>query len=187
MKKSELVFVICGIILMFWSCSTPKHQYKAFNFKNLDKQDRRLQNMSNWAIRKALKESDTLYLYGVTFNEWRVLWYHTDAVIHSCIIYPNRIKWQNPIEAKNITVDSVSINKTFVSSFYKNVPCFEDDLDGEFVYMILDKEVLFSSINLECLFAHDFPSGSITYKLKYDLSRLFMGSDTIIMTPSPLN
>lgn len=187
MMKHKIILASCCVALMFIGCSQPNHLHNTFTYKNLDIQEHCLQNKLNRAIRKALQESDTIYVYGITFNSWELLWYHKGAVIHSCLIYPNRVKWQNPIEAKNINVDSVSINKTFVSSFYTDVPCFEDDLDGEFVYIIFDKEVLFSSINLECLFTHDFPSESIAYKLKYDLSKLLMGNDTIKMAPHHLN
>lgn len=185
MKKSELVLLICGITMMFWSCSTPRYQYKAFNFKNLDKQDRRLQNMSNRAIRKALKESDTVYLYGVTFSDWEVLWYHKNEFIHSCIIYPKRIKWQNPVMANNIIVNRDSIKKTFTASLFKDVLCFEDDLDGEFLYMFVDEDVLFSCINLQCLLTHEFSAGSFAYKLQYDLSKVFMNNDSTTLCPPP--
>lgn len=185
MKKRELLLVIICIAIMFGSCSTSRHQHKAFNFKNLDMQERRLQSKSNWAIRKASKESDTLYLYGVTFNDWEILWYHKNEFIHSCIIYPNRIKWQNPVVANNIIVNSDSIKKTFVTSMFKDVLCFETVLDGEFVCMVVDEEVLFSSIKLQCLFAHEFPAGSFAYKLQYDLSKVLMINDSITQCPTP--
>lgn len=169
---------------MFLGCSTPRSFYKAFNNKDLTMQERHLQNKTNRAIRKALQESDTLYLYGVTFNEWEVLWYLNRDSIHSCIIYPNRIKWQNPVKANNIVVDSVSINKTFLTVFYKDILCFEDELDGEYVYLITDKDVLFTSVNLHCLFSHEYPIGSFAYKLQYDLSRVFMLNDSTKMETS---
>ena len=176
MTKAKLLLLLNLAVSMFCACSTSsKVQNKTkqpFNYRSVSFQERCLQNRTNHAIRKAKTQSDTIYVYGVTFNNRWALWYHKDNLIHSCIIYPNRIKWQKPIEAENFSVDTASINKCFEISFYKDVQCFENTLDGEFVYMIVDSVARDSSVDSECLFTHDYLIGSFQHKLQYDLSKV---------------
>lgn len=176
MKKNRFLLSLSLATILFCACSTSSKVQdttkQPFNYRSVCFQERCLQNRANHAIRKAKTQSDTIYVYGLTFNNWWALWYHKDNLIHSCIIYPNRIRWQKPIEAENFSVDTASVNKCFEISLYKDVQCFENTLDGEFVCMIVDSVARDSSVDSECLFSHDFLIGSLQYKLQYDLSKV---------------
>ena len=125
-----------------------------------------------------MKESDTLFVYFVAFNNWEMLWFHKDSLIYSCVIYPTKIQWRKPIEADNFSVDSASIRKYFEKTFYRDIECFEDALDGESVFMIINGKKSGCSVNTECLFSKEFPVGSFPRKLQYDLSKVLFNNNS---------
>lgn len=182
MKKVKML-VLLLFAIMCCSCSTSSrlsnNVRKVFDYKNLSFKDRCLQHKTNRAIRKAMMKSDTIYIYGVAFNNWKVLWYHREKYINSCMIFPNKIRWQKPIEADNFSVDSASIRKYFEITFYRDIECFEDALDGESVFMIINGKKSGCSVNTECLFSNEFPVGSFPRKLQYDLSKVLFNNNSI--------
>jgi len=135
----------------------------------------RLQIKTNQLIKTSYIKADTIYLYSVAFNDFNFIWYHKDNFIHSFYVKPYKTKKYKPIEAKNIAVNSDSINKYFDNpSYYKGTQCFEQMLDGEWIelYVKRKKSVMFSSIDTECLFNTKFEPNSFPYKLQYDFSKI---------------
>lgn len=176
MRKTKMILMLVLFSTMCCNCSTsshlPKKVRKVFDYKNLNFTDRCMQHNTNRAIRKSIKRSDTLYLYSVAFSNREILWFHSDNYIYSCVIYPHKIHWRKPVEANNYSVDSISFHHYTETIFHRVLPCFEDALDGEAVYVIVRGEKRSCSVNTACLFSQDFPVGSFPFKLQYDLSKV---------------
>jgi hypothetical protein len=132
-----------------------------------------LQKRTERLIDKSHKETDTVYLYSVAFNNYNLVWYHKDNFIHSFKVKPHNTEQYKPIEAKNIALNNDTINKYFDNFLFKNIQCFESVLDGAWIKLyIKNKEPLFSNIDAECLFNTKFKSNSFPYKLQYDFFKL---------------
>ncbi len=178
MKNNKIILHLCLLSMICLGCSvsnqTTSKNIKFYKYKGLGYAGQCLQRNTNRAIRKAMLESDTLYAYGVTFNNWIILWYHSNKHIHSCVIYPHKIRWQEPVQADNLRVDSVSFNLYTGPVFYRDLPCFVDCMDGEFIDLIVNGHKRNCSIQTECLFSHEFPIGSFPYKMQYDLSKILL-------------
>ena len=157
MKNKIIVMIFVSAALLFCSCSSQLCLRK--------KTDR--------LIEKSYKNSDTIYLYSVAFNDFNLVWYHKGSFIYSFFVKPYKIKQYKPVEAKNIIVSNDSINKYFVSSINEDIQCFEQVLDGAWVSLyIKNKKPLFSSIDTYCLFHNKYPVNSFPYKLQYDFSKM---------------
>ncbi len=132
-----------------------------------------LQKRTDRLIEKSYKNTDTIYLYSVAFNDFNLVWYHKGDFIYSFWIKPYKIKQYKPIEAKNIIVNNDNINKYFDTSFDKDIQCFEHTLDGAWVKLyVKGKNSVMSSIDMKCLFNTKFEPNSFPYKLQYDFSKI---------------
>lgn len=173
MKKCKIALLLFLFASMCYCCTIPSHwpnkTEKYFDYRGLSYSELCLQRKTNRVIRKAMIKSDTLYIYGIAFNNWKILWYHTDKHIRSCFISPNKIQWKKPIEAANFSVDSSNISKYFETTLNSSIPCFVEVLDGESIYLIMNGQKKNCSVQTDCLFSTEFPTGSFPYKLKYDL------------------
>lgn len=187
--KIKLLTYIIAISLSGCSVSNsvPKGTVKTFDYQSDNYKELCLNYRTRQAVNKARKQSDTIYVYSVAFNYYRVLWYHKENQIYSCSIYPGKIKWKKSIIADNNYVDSTSFNNCFDNSLDKNVQCFETTLDGESIDMIVGSTTRFSSFDSDCIFAQTFPKGSFQYKLKYDLTTILLQNDTTLRYNDPKN
>lgn len=124
-------------------------------------------------IAKQQKEVDTIYLYSPAFNNYNLVWYHKNGIIHGFMINPHRTEQYKLIDIKNITLDNDSFDIYFENFPITDIQCFESVLDGECIMIyIKNKKSLFCSIDTDCLFKTIFKPNSLPYKLQYDLSKL---------------
>jgi hypothetical protein len=138
-----------------------------------------LQKRTNRLIEKSHKNADTIYLYSAAFNDFNLVWYHKANFIYSFGVKPNRTEKYKPIEANNITINNDSLMKYFDTSLYKDIECFDHTLDGEWIelYITGKREVMRSSIDMQCLFNKKFMQNTFPYKLQYDFSKIRKSKD----------
>jgi hypothetical protein len=183
MRTIVSIIVLAVLFMVFSCCSlnrqTHIEQKAKFSYHTCCGQDFFLQNKTNRAIAKAKNEADTIFIYGVAFNNWRVLWYYKSNNIHSCWISPYKITWNPVVKTEIQNLDSVSVTQCFNDGYQKDILCFEDELDGETIYMIVKETHYSTSINSDCLFTHKFPVNSFPYRLQNDLARIVLGNDTV--------
>lgn len=156
MKNKIIIFIY--ISTLFWGCSPQLC----------------LQKRTNRLILNFYKETDTVYLYSVAFNDFNLIWYYKDDFIYSFLVKPHNTKKHNHIESKNINVNNDSINKYFNNFLFKDIQCFESSLDGEWIKIyIKNKEPLFSSLDINCLFRNKYSINTFPYQLQYYFSKIF--------------
>jgi len=133
-----------------------------------------LQKRTNRLIENSHKNADTIYLYSAAFNNFNLVWYHKDNFIYSFWVKPHRTEKYKPIEAKNITVNNDSLMKYFDTSIYKDIECFHQTLDGEWIELYIKgkRKVMSSSVDMQCLFNAKFRQSTFPYKLQYDFSKI---------------
>jgi hypothetical protein len=116
MKNKIIIAIFVFMSLLFFSCSSQLC----------------LQKRTDRLIEKSYKNTDTIYLYSVAFNDFNLVWYHKGDFIYSFWIKPYKIKQYKPIEAKNIIVNNDNINKYFDTSFDKDIQSFFFDFTALF-------------------------------------------------------
>jgi len=158
MKSKIIIITFVFISLLFWGCGSQLC----------------LQKRTNRLIVNSHKETDTVYLYSAAFNDFNLVWYYKDNFIYSFWVKPHSTKKHNPIELKNITVNNDSINKYFNNFLFKDIQCFESMLDGTWIKIYIEnKEPLFSSLDIDCLFRNKYPINSFPYQLQYYFSKIW--------------
>lgn len=162
-RKTHIILFFALLSLLCLSCS-PKFC---------------LQKKTNRLIEKSHKNADTIYLYSVAFSNFNLVWYHKGDHIHKFRVKPHRTEKYKPIVAKNITINIDSLEKYFDNSIYKEIECFDHTLDGEWIklYVKGKKEIMRSSIDIQCLYNTKFRQNTFPYKLQYDFSKIWKSKD----------
>jgi len=64
--------------------------------------------------------------------------------------------------------------KYFDTSIYKDIECFHQTLDGEWIELYIKgkRKVMSSSVDMQCLFNAKFRQSTFPYKLQYDFSKI---------------
>lgn len=157
MKNRILIIIVVFLSTLLLSCS-PQFCLK----KRTDR-----------LIEKCHKHADTVYLYSAAFKDFNVVWYHKDKFIHGYRVQPYSTRRYEPIQVRNRILDEDSLDKYFETLPLKDIPCFETVLDGEWIKVyIKNREPLFSSIDIECLFKTRYEPNSFPYVLREDFIKL---------------
>jgi len=165
MKNRILIIILVFLSTIFLNCS-PQFCLK----KRTDR-----------LIEKCHKHTDTVYLYSAAFNDFNVVWYHKDNFIYGYRIQPYITRQYEPIQARNSILDEDGLDKYFETLPFKEIPCFETVLDGEWIKVyIKNREPLFSSIDVECLFKTGYEPNSFPYALREDFIKLGVRSLPIL-------
>lgn len=155
--KNKILITISFITTVLWSCNPLLC----------------LQKRTDKVIGNCQKDVDTVYLYSPAFNNYNLVWYHKNGIIHGFMINPHRTEQYKLIDIKNITLDYDSFDTYFENFPITDIQCLESVLDGECIMIyIKNKKSLFCSIDTDCLFKTIFKPNSLPYKLQYDLSKL---------------
>ena len=179
MKKKSLFFFLIFGIMLCCSCSRQIYVTESARFARF--QYRYVNRRSNRVINIMHTKADTVFNFSAGVAN--LLWYVKDDTMYSFDVFAHwrhMLRRYKPGIKENINIAAIrteELDYYFDSSFFKDVPCFWDMLDGFSIGVhIKNQPSRHSSIDMRCLFSEQHDEASFPYKLQYMLSLLFRDS-----------
>lgn len=166
MKKHVVVFILS--LLCCVGCST----------------QRCLQKRSDRLVERLLNKVDTVYSYGIAFNDFNLIWYQKDSYLYSFFVKPYKAKEAKPVKIKDIDISKEEMDKYFKRDNPNyDLLCFPFYLlDGgeTIIIYIKDKDKinsLWRHLDSDCLFSTKFETNTSPYRLQYVFSKIWRPMD----------